>query len=80
MKKTDSLTEKDVIILTDILLRLNVIEKTLIDKGVTTPEEFKATMNDISRKIAKTLLQNANVPGDLDSIVDSFVKDKKSEN
>lgn len=79
MKKIDESIEKE-IILTDILLRLTVLERLLISKGFISQEEFIATTEDMAKKIAKTLLQNANVSGDLDQVIDSFKNKKITEN
>lgn len=78
MKKISESAEKEIII-TDALLRLAVIEKLLISKGIITSEEYSSEMEKISRQVAKVLLENANVPGDLDSVIDSINK-KTTEN
>jgi hypothetical protein len=79
MKKLDPNFEREILI-TDILLRLNTLEQILIDKGLVNVDEFHSMMDNISKKVAKSLLQSANVQGDLDSIVESLGKDKKTEN
>lgn len=76
MKKINENIERELVI-TDILLRLTVLERLLISKGVMTQEEFSEATSDIAQKVAKTILQKANVPGDLDQIINSM-KDKKN--
>ena len=73
MKKTNENMEKEIAI-TDILLRLTTLEHLLISKGVITPDEFYKSMDQLSRKIAKNLLESAKVSGNLDEIIDSLGK------
>lgn len=65
------------ILIADALLRLRTLESLLVSKGVFTIEEFNVAMNDISAKIAKTILQRANVPGNLDELISGLQKNKK---
>jgi hypothetical protein len=67
------------VLIADALLRLKTMESLLITKGIFTQEEFDKTMNDIASKIAKTILQRANVPGDLDALITSLQGNKKKE-
>jgi hypothetical protein len=55
--------------LTDILLRLKALETLLISKGIFTQEDFSNEMSALAAQIAKTILQKANIPGDLDKII-----------
>lgn len=60
------------ILLADCLIRLSTIEKLLISKNVFSQEEFAKAMHEISSKITKSILEKANVPGDLDKIVENL--------
>jgi len=61
----------------DALLRLRAIENLLMAKGIFTKEEFSQEMSTIATQIAKTILQKANVPGDLDELIKSLQEPKK---
>lgn len=61
----------------DALLRLRAIENLLMAKGIFTKEEFSQEMSAIATQIAKTILQKANVPGDLDELIKSLQEPKK---
>ena len=61
----------------DILLRIKALENVLIAKGVFTSEEYYHEMESITKVVAKTLLEKANVQGDLDQLVDEL---KKAQN
>lgn len=58
----------------DALLRIKAIEQLLISKGVFTKEEFSSEIEAITNNIAKTLLEKANIPGDLDELLKSLPK------
>lgn len=75
-KQAEELTND--VLITDALLKLKTLEKLLIDKNIITAEEFNSTMNDIASKIAKTILQKANVPGNLDELIAGLQGKKKS--
>ncbi len=70
-KRDPELLSNDLLI-ADALLRLKTIENLLISKGVFTKEEYSAEMESITHQIAKTLLEKANVPGDLDELLRSL--------
>lgn len=55
-KNTDDLNNQ--LILTDALLRITVIEKLLISKGIITKEEFTKEISELSSKITSALLKN----------------------
>jgi hypothetical protein len=57
------------ITLMDALLRLKAMENILISKGLFTQEEYTQEINDLAAKVAKTILQKSNVPGDLDDLI-----------
>lgn len=76
-KQADELTND--VLIADALLRLKTLETLLIGKGIFTQEEFTAATNDIAAKIAKTILRNANVPGNLDELIAGLQGNKKKE-
>lgn len=78
MKKEIEL-EKEIIV-TEALMRLTILEKLLISKGIITQEEIASAMEEITHQVAKILLEKANVPGDLDQILDSIKSKKPIEN
>lgn len=65
------------VLIADILLRLKTLETLLLSKGFFTKEEYDKATHEITSKIAKTILQKANVAGDLDSLISSFTNPKK---
>ena len=66
-KQAEELTND--VLIADALLRLTTLENLLIKKGIFTKEEFDAATAEIASKIAKSILQKANVPGDLDELI-----------
>jgi hypothetical protein len=69
-KEAESLSNE--LLVADALLRLKTVENLLIAKGVFTKEEFLTEMESVTRQIARTLLENANVQGNLDELIDSL--------
>ena len=66
-KEAEELTND--ILIADALLRIRTLETILIAKGVFSAEEFQEEMNVITKIIAKSILQKAKVPGDLDELI-----------
>jgi hypothetical protein len=77
-KQAEELTND--VLMTEILLKLKALESILIAKNVFTQEEYDAEINNIAGKIAKTILQKANVPGDLDELIQGLKKKKTLDN
>ena len=73
MKKNDVNME---IFFAEALVKLQVLEKLLISKNVFTKEEYEDAAEEVTAKIAKILLEKANVPGDLDEMINDL-KHKK---
>lgn len=71
----DKLTDQ--LNMADALLRLKSLENILIRKGIFTKEEYSAEMEAVTRTIAKTLLAQAQVAGNLDSIIDELMANTK---
>ncbi len=74
MDKNDAKGLTSDVLIADALLQLRALEKILIDKGVFTQEEFAREMEAITKQITKSILQKANVQGDLDEIISSLGK------
>jgi hypothetical protein len=67
--------KKDINLIADALLRIKTIEALLLEKGVFTVDDYSIKMNDISKKISKSILEKANVDGKFDDILKAFDKD-----
>lgn len=76
-KQAEELTND--VLIADALLRLKTMETLLISKGIFTLEEYNLAMNDIATKIAKSILQKASVPGNLDELIKGLQGNKKNE-
>jgi len=76
-KQAEELTND--VLIADALLRLKTLETILVAKGIFTLEEYNAAMNDIASKIARTILQNANVPGNIDELIRGLQGNKKKD-
>lgn len=74
MNKEDAKGLTSDVLIADALLQLRTLEKILIDKGIFTQEEFAREMEVITTQITKSILQKANVQGDLDEIIKSLGK------
>lgn len=66
-KDADDLTNE--MLIADALLRLKALENVLVAKGLITQEEFAEEMNTIAAQVAKSILQKAQVPGNIDEII-----------
>ena len=63
-------------LVTDALIQLKAMQDLLVAKGVFTKEEFNQSVEDLTKKIAKSILQSANVPGDLDAMISAIDKNQ----
>lgn len=72
MNKKESAELTHDMMITDALLRLTVLEKLLISKGIFSKEEFQQEMELIANQLAKSLLKKAGVSGELDEIIKSI--------
>jgi hypothetical protein len=77
MSKKDHNDLSNEMMVADALLRLRAMENLLIAKGIFTQEEFSKEMSAIATQIAKTILQKAKVPGDLDELIRSLQEPPK---
>jgi len=55
------------------------LENVLIAKGLFTREEYNLAMEDITKQIAKTILQKANIQGDIDELLADLKNQPKKE-
>lgn len=60
------------VLIADILIRIKTLETLLISKGVFTEIEFKNQMRDITELLSLTILQKANVQGNLNKIIEDL--------
>ncbi len=72
MDKKDKDELSNSLLIADTLLRLKAIENILVAKGLITNDEFQEEMDKIAKQIAKSILEKANVPGDIDELVNSL--------
>lgn len=63
-------------LVTDVLIQLKAMQDLLIAKGVFTKQEFDRSVEMLTKTIAKSILKNANVPGDLDAIIEAIDKNQ----
>jgi len=75
MKKKEAELLSNELLVADALIRLRVIENLLISKEVFSKEEFLKEMELITKQITKTLLEKANISGNLDQLIDSLNKE-----
>lgn len=68
--KTEELNND--MLIADVLLRLKTLEDILVNKGIFTVEEYNESMSNVATLIAKSILEKAKVPGNLDEILDSI--------
>jgi hypothetical protein len=79
-KKPDPTSD---VLVADALLKMQALQNLLVRKGIITNEEFTEEVNSVSRTILKSLLEKANVKGDLDKLIDdlnSINKKKSTDN
>jgi hypothetical protein len=69
-KEAEDLTND--VLIADALVQIKAIKELLVAKGIFTDEEFIKAMDDIAKKIAKSVLQKAQVKGNLDELIDSI--------
>jgi hypothetical protein len=79
-KKSDPTSD---VLVADALLKMQALQNLLVRKGIISNEEFAEEVNSVSRTILKSLLEKANVKGDLDKLIDdlnSINKKKSTDN
>lgn len=76
-KDADDLTNE--MLIADALLRLKALENVLVAKGLITREEFAEEMNTVAAQVAKSILQKAQVPGNIDEIIKNLQDANKKD-
>ncbi len=71
---------EDITILSELLVKVAALERLLLIKGYITREELSKETEDIARFIAKSMLKNAKVPGDLDKVLEDLIAGDKEPN
>lgn len=69
-KETSELTND--MLIADALLRLKAMENLLIAKGIISRDEFLQEMESVAKQIAKSILQKAGVPGEIEDLLKTF--------
>lgn len=58
----------------DLIVRVSVLEKILIEKNILSKEEIKQMTNNVSKDLAKAILKNAGITENIDNILSEFDK------
>ena len=69
MNKKEAQTITSDIMIADALLRVKTLENLLIAKGLFTREEYNQAMEDVTKQIARTILEKAHIQGDIDELL-----------
>lgn len=77
MNKQEAEELTNSMLIADALLRLRAVENLLISKGIFTQEELHQEMGVVTSQIAKSLLEKANVSGDLDELIKGLQENNK---
>lgn len=67
---------REELLLVEVLVRVTVIEKLLIDKGLLTKEEFLEQTSKISSEITEMILEKINTTTDSDKIAEKIKSSK----
>lgn len=78
MDKKDKDELSNSLLIADALLRLKTLENILVAKGIVNQEEFQQEMDKIAKQIAKSILEKANVQGDIEELINSLRAPKKN--
>jgi hypothetical protein len=78
-KKTDDSLE-NYMMLAEILLRVTALEKTLLNKGIFTKEEYSKVVEEVSSEAAKNILQKALNSGEINKMIESDSQEKFNKN
>lgn len=77
---TDKKAEQSVtfdVLIADLMLRVAVMEKIFLDKGLFTREEFLKISDEIALKAAKVVLEKANASISIDDFIENLEKKNK---
>lgn len=72
MEKQEAQQLTNDVLMADVLIRLKAIENILLAKKIFTDLELQGEIRSITEVLSMTILQKANVPGDLDKIVEDL--------
>ena len=72
MEKLDAQQLTNDVLMADVLIRLKAIENLLLAKNVFTDLELQAEVRSITEILSMTILQKANVSGDLNKVVEDL--------
>ena len=67
---------REELLLVEVLVRVTVIEKLLIDNGLLTKEEFLEQTSKISSEITEMILEKINTTTDSDKIAEKIKSSK----
>lgn len=62
------------VLLADLMLRLNTLEKILIEKKIINQEEYIQELDALAKNVAQVVLDKANVSKDLGEFIDNLEK------
>lgn len=80
MDKKTAQTLTDDVLVADAVLRLQAITNLLISKGIISKTEFDEELKSVSSQILKSILQKANISGDLDQLLGDVFKSINKNN
>jgi len=72
MQKEDAQQLTNDVLMADVLIRLKAIESLLIAKRAFTDLELQTEIRSITEILSMTLLQKANMSGDLNKVVEDL--------
>lgn len=78
MNKKDASELTAEMMITDALLRIKSLENLLIKKGLFTKDELQQEMEVVAQQIAKSILQKAGIPGEIEDLLKSLQTDSKT--
>lgn len=72
MEKKDAQQLTNDVLMADVLIRLKAIENLLLVKKVFTDLELHAEVRNIAEILSMTILQKANVSGDINKFIEDL--------
>lgn len=79
MNKKEAQTITSDILIADALLRVKTLENILISKGLFTREEYNQAMEDVTKQIAKAILDKSNLKGNIEELLADLKNAPKKE-
>jgi hypothetical protein len=77
-----SIKEEDLAIqlyIADLLIRISVLEKLVVDKGLITEEDLLKQAENITSKIAKHIIDKSSTPQEMDKLIEELKQSVKPE-